>query len=56
MNKFEQVHVWSHGDLPLVDRQTDRQTDMTENITFPQTTDAVITNSSDQEAVKMQIR
>ena len=30
-NKFEQVHVWSHGDSP----QTDRLTDTTENITLP---------------------
>ena len=34
MNKFELVHVWSHG-APPVERQNDRQTDTTENITFP---------------------
>ena len=34
VNKFELVHVWSHG-APPVERQNDRQTDSTENITFP---------------------
>ena len=42
MNQFKQVHVveeevfwWSHGSpTRLLDRQTDRQTDMTEEITY----------------------
>ena len=32
MNKFEEFHVWSHGDPPV-----DKQTSTAENITFPQT-------------------
>ena len=34
VKRFEQVHVWSHGDSPPYG-QTDYQISSTENITFP---------------------